>query len=363
MFKKTLFLLLTKLILFGSLYSQDNVSINDLFSSDQYLNKIVEVTGTIDRISEIDTTSDVNAYILRDQFGQQVVVRTTNNHPVVNRSYTIRGTFEEGPPQGNRQFFFIREQSRSLAEEGELHMVQINSEPEGADVELDGNIVGSTPYSIRLSDGNYTFRVQKPFFETRTIGLVVNGNGVERTVEMQRNLVFYLVTGGGVLLFLLAGGFIFSKNKNGNSNSRSPKPVSSPDPVFPEDPKVVENPTVKIVNPVDKTVKIVPGRFEVISGISDLSELRLYADPGRSQSEYTFGRDPGKTHYHFQLKSETVSRKQAKLIVTKNDYSLINYSETNPTIVNGKPLDINDSHLLNPGDVIEMGEIKLKFMK
>lgn len=362
-------LLLPILIIFfaGTLNAQQLVSVNDLFSTDEYLNNIVEVVGTVDRHTDIDSSSDVQGFVLRDQFGDEVIVRTTNEHPTVNRTYVVTGTFEEGPRQGNRPFFFIREQNRSLAENDDLHTVRINSVPEGAEVEMDGSVVGSTPHTIRLPDGNYTFRLQRPFYESRTVGLVVNGNGTERNVELQRSILFYLVSGGGIVLLLLGGGYLYSSLKNRGESSPGPKPIPKPMP----EPKVnetnktgvVENKTIKIVNPTEKTVKIVPGKFEVLSGIDELQELRLYTDPKSRQSEYTFGRDPGPGHYHFQVKSNTVSRRQAKLIVTKNDYSLINYSDTNPTIVNGSPMDINDSYTLNPGDIIEMGEVRLKFDK
>lgn len=364
MIPKTVIYLILSLFITVSSVAQELVTKADLYSSPNYLNRTVMVIGTVDRYIETSDMSDIENYVLKDQFGEEIIVRTTNNQPVVNKTYEITGTFEEGPTENNTPTFFIREMMRNEPMEDDRHMLRLTSIPDGAEVMRGGETIGTTPFNIQLSDGNYSFQLQKPLYEAVTLGLVVNGGSLERSVNMERSLIFYLLAAGGVLFVLLFGGFIYSKvSSSSNSNSKR----AESEPYFPQTPEKtttqVDNPTIKINQPNEHTVKIISGKFKVLEGLKNVGELRLYANPQNQKGEYTFGRIPGEGHYHFQLKSSAVSRNQAKLIVTKDEYVLVNYAgdDSNPTKVNGKTMEVNEGHPLKSGDIIEMGDVKLEF--
>ena len=57
----------------------------------------------------------------------------------------------------------------------------------------------------------------------------------------------------------------------------------------------------------------------------------------------------------------TVSTRQARLLWTDGKYTLINYSTTNPTTVNGTPLAKEGSVILDEGSKVEMGEVVFIF--
>jgi len=364
MIRKTLIYLLLSLFVTAGLYAQELVTKADLYSSPNYLNRTVKVIGTVDRYIETNDMSDIENYVIQDQFGEELIVRTTNSQPVVNTTYEITGTFEEGPTENNTPTFFIREMMREEPMGDDLHMVRLTSTPEGAEVMRGGVTLGTTPFNIQLSNGNYSFQLEKPFYEAVTLGLVVNGGSLERSVNMDRSILFYLLAAGGIVFILLIGGFVYTKVSTSSSSQKN-TPVNEPYFSSPSDNSAtqVDNPTIKINQPKEHTVKIISGKFKVLEGLKDISELRLYANPQNQKGEYTFGRIPGEGHYHFQLKSSAVSRNQAKLIVIKDEYVLVNYAgdESNPTKVNGRTMEVNEGHTLKSGDIIEMGDVKLEF--
>jgi hypothetical protein len=51
------------------------------------------------------------------------------------------------------------------------------------------------------------------------------------------------------------------------------------------------------------------------------------------------------------------------LIVIKDFYVIINYAKetSNPTRINDREMEVNESAKLNLGDTVTMGDVKLKF--
>lgn len=64
----------------------------------------------------------------------------------------------------------------SAATEGAT--IHISSEPDGGDIEVDGDFVGNAPSDLRLAPGEYTIRVQKDGYETWEKRLKVGGGEI-----------------------------------------------------------------------------------------------------------------------------------------------------------------------------------------
>jgi hypothetical protein len=76
----------------------------------------------------------------------------------------------------------------SLAPPEQVATATITSTPEGADIEVDGKFVGSTPSTIHLSPGEHTVSIKKSGFKPWQRTLTVGSGGtitVEATLENQ----------------------------------------------------------------------------------------------------------------------------------------------------------------------------------
>jgi hypothetical protein len=111
---------------------------------------------------------------------------------------------------------------------------------------------------------------------------------------------------------------------------------------------------------MEGTLTILPGRFLVEEGEADV-ELRLVRTSSSEREETTIGRDPGPLYRHVQLRAPSVSARHAKLVSDKGAYTIVNYSRTNPTRVNGDSLSENASRRLVDRDRIEIGEVAMTY--
>lgn len=361
----------------------------------RYMNNVVEIEGIVDR--HLDDGTSAGFFYLRDDFGELVRVRVLENKPEVNTRIILRGVFTREIPPGVRASFreryYIDSRSittpRAASDLTVEHLVVIESEPEGAEVYINGRLVGIAPVQERLVNGTYTVSIVKPFYATQSMNLVVRDSSIRRVVNLERSQLFYgMIAGSGVLLLLIIGLSFFAVKRRNSANGARNQPVSGrsdsnripveptrpiePEPIFAtqkidptESRSSIENKTVKIFEPSHShTVKVLPAFFDVLEGLDDVKKLYLYAEKEKMQSEYSFGRNAGDKYYHFQIKSPTVSREQAKLFAMKGKFVLINYagSSSNPTRVNDQVLDVNESVDLTNGDLITMGDVKLKFV-
>jgi hypothetical protein len=380
----------TSILLAQDEYRVDQANLED--SPDRYLNNIVIIDGVVDR--HLPDQSSAGFFYIRDDFGDFVRIRVLDEKPEVNKRVQVSGVFtREIPLSINVNFlrrYFIDARSIRLLEESPLpprierQAVIINSEPSGAEVAINGRMVGTTPFRDNLEPGTYSVTVGKTMYEPHSMNLRVQDSPIRRSVELERGRLFYgVVAGSGVVLLLLVGVGYIAINRRENKNqssysaddqetvtipsspSGSPSGYSDDIPAFnePSPESTVENKTVKINIPQDHTIKVLDEYFEVIEGLGDISKLHLYQRPDNQNSEYTFGRNAGTEYYHIQLKSPAVSRNQAKLIVTKDSYVIINYAKetSNPTRINDREMEVNESAKLNLGDTVTMGDVKLKF--
>ena len=66
------------------------------------------------------------------------------------------------------------------------HKVQVNSEPAGADIEVDGSFVGNTPSSVELAPGEHTVAVKKSGYKPWERKLKVSGGDINLNAELEK---------------------------------------------------------------------------------------------------------------------------------------------------------------------------------
>ena len=118
--------------------------------------------------------------------------------------------------------------------------------------------------------------------------------------------------------------------------------------------------SVRVPKPIEGTLQLLPGRFEVASGTDRMKEIRFVRTSG--PPVITFGRHAGDAPTHVQVDSPTVSRMHASMRFDAGRWHIKNLSGTNPVVVNGEPLPANGTEqMLNDGDQVEMGDMVFLF--
>ena len=64
--------------------------------------------------------------------------------------------------------------------------LQVTSEPAGADIEVDGNFMGSTPSSIELPAGDHTISIKKSGYKTWERKMKTTGGEVKLNAELEK---------------------------------------------------------------------------------------------------------------------------------------------------------------------------------
>jgi hypothetical protein len=119
--------------------------------------------------------------------------------------------------------------------------------------------------------------------------------------------------------------------------------------------------TVHFRRPTEQAVQLLPGRLEVLSGITMPREIRFVRIPGE-RPQVILGREPGSSPPHVALPSSTVSRQHARLDFSGGRWGLTNLSRTNPVVLNDETLSSADGErALADGDRIELGDVVLRF--
>jgi hypothetical protein len=141
----------------------------------------------------------------------------------------------------------------------------------------------------------------------------------------------------------------------------APRPIPSPNDIEEARPRSSPNETVQFRRPSDEALQLLPGRLEVLSGVSGPREIRFVRMPGE-QPQLIIGREPGRSPPHVALPSSTVSRQHARLDFSGGRWGLTNLSRTNPVVVNDETLSsAQGERPLVDGDRIELGDVVLRF--
>ena len=296
------------------------------------INNVVTVEGFVTQYQEDAATT--NVYHLRDDWGGVVMIRTAKAKPKVGERLRISGTVTVDPKLNTPS---IIEDLRTLVTGVETE------KPRPTDSDGDGVIdtIDQCPMEPGPADNA---GCPKP------------------------NYLLYILIAATVIVLFAFIMVLLRMNKSGKGGEAGPGPSSdttipSSDSTLtmPEPAETLEGNTIKMHAPPTGTLKLLPGYFEVIAGEPKIKEIRLYKTSGQTEIETTIGRLPGEPYKHIQLKLQTVSRKQAKLVFSNGRYTIINYAPetSNPTKINGRDMEVNESHMLEEDDKIQMGEVEL----
>lgn len=124
---------------------------------------------------------------------------------------------------------------------------------------------------------------------------------------------------------------------------------------------MIEGQLLRFSVPAEGTLQFLPGRLEIASGVDNGREIRFVRVPGPEGTVVTFGRSEGELYRHIQLRDQTVSRQHARMRLVDNDWYLLNLSQTNPVVQNGRVLANGEERPVSDGDRIEMGEVLFTF--
>lgn len=309
----------------------------------QMQNAFVTVSGYVERWEEGKAENTI-AYVLRDNWGDKITVISNAEQPNTNERYQVQGyvAYE----QANQEYVIMENSRRSLAP-----------------TPVQPPTATPTPYRPPTPTME-----PAPVFQPSPTPIPApvddtSGGSTEESESTESNgyLIVLIIVILIVLVLLIA--ILLKGNKDqglGDFDSTSVVTMSD------KTQKITAHmPTEKAIQ--SGTVKVMPGWFEVIGGV-ELKEIRLMRPSGISedQLEFTFGRKPGDTITHIQLNDPTVSSNQAKLQYKDNQFILINIPDPNDpdrnsTLLNGESMNANEERVIQEGDTIEMGHVKLVF--
>lgn len=320
----------------------------------QNLNEIVRVEGFVTQFVDEGSRS-TRFYSIRDDWGTVIRVRTSKEAPSVGKRYDVIGPLTLD--SRSRELFISEESRREIFKAVEPKVSLIETEdvspprPNEAGMIAPLQGTGTTTSDISV-DPNADDSDGKP-------------GKVEPPIDPKPNrAMMYTSVGGAAVLILAFTGFLFARNKSSDPHTGDFRAASltrmDPLPV-PE--QVIEGRTIKLHAPPPNTVKLMPGWFEVVSGDDVVKQVRFYNTGGDNPTETTFGRATGRPYAHIQLKAPTVSSRQAKLAFENGMPKLTNFasSGSNPTKINGRELTVNETVDLKENDLVEMGEVGLRY--
>lgn len=335
----------------------------------------VQVEGTVLQYMERPTRT-TDYYIIEDQYGVAMMVQTPSiDKPAIGARGCVDATimFERSRPG--------REAQTYLAELPEAVRIFFR---DGAGRQMDGTLL----HPILRQN---TFVSSGTAHPNTPDGSQDSGSGTadltRSTVGLQASWWPYALLGG---LLLAAVGLVMAMRRRSGSDldqtrtmlstgsnyppaGRPPvaaaapagAPPSSIDALLAESVPVTDaGGTIKLYRPKDVgTVKVLPGRLKVASGLEGIPEIRFFMARGRSTTEITFGRSSGTPYEHVELTPRTVSAKQARLIFDGGQYTLVNLAarESNPTQINGREMAPEERVVLTDGDRIAMGEVEFVY--
>ncbi len=287
------------------------VRIKDIMSDPyKYQDKVVVVEGRVTKYGD-EAAGKAKSYFLKGKWGGMIKIIANDDLPEENVWGTVKGIViisDNGET-------FITGQTRIMKEPGPEEGKKDNNSGKGAG----GNSPGS-PWNYALIGASIILFI---FIVVLSLLLIFN----------QRQT-------------FLPDALPETSRKFRLRRKKLPKPA-----------KVIDGKTIVIAEAPAGTLKLLPGRFEVLNGDDTIREIRFYKTRHQGETEITFGREVEPDYSHIQLKPRTVSGKHAKLVWTNGKYSLFNYSDVNPTTVNGEPMAKEASVVLEPGCRIEMGEV------
>jgi len=294
---------------FSVIFGQEKVKqVNDILSDpSKYLKEDIQVTGLVIQYVE-GTEKTTSFYYLKDDFGAIIKVHTAEGKPETNIKYIVNGILYVDPMT---ELPFISERSKTRAD-------------------LD---IVAPPQHVQT--------------------------------WWEKNWLLVVIITSAILLFTLIL-LLFGRRKNVESpgiksiNNNQNITYEKNEPPVPKD----NLKTMVIPSTAPRTMKFIPGEFEVITGDDKGRIIKIGGYPTEEGSIVTIGREEvtGQRDFaHIQLKEKTISRRQAEIILKDGKMYIKNLSQTNYTKLDGKEIPPNTSSELNSGSVITFGEVEMKY--
>lgn len=325
--------------------------------------ELVVVEGFVELWEEIPQ-STVIKYHLRDKWANTITVLSPAERPVVKTVlYRVTGTVNVRSKATER---FIDERSRVAVEQGaDLKQVAVSAinyatpvvEERSRQWWYDNKAAESTLRSanVAFAEGNYD---RAAAAANQAISLCSSAPYSAALYVVIAAIIVFVV----LIAFLVV--FLMRKPRQGTVKTTT-SASKGVDAGLPPPAERMHGDVISMAIAPSGTLKILPGRFEVIGGDPKVSEIRLYKTSENPDLEFTFGRLNGQAYRHIQIDNPTVSHEQAKLLFNGGKYTLINRADpdkSNTTLVNDVQMSMNEVHVLNNNDKITMGAIVMRYL-
>ena len=276
-----------------------------------YSQEFVTIMGTVTQYTPKTANTTAN-YLVQDDYGSVIQVNTNNPDPETNEKYKITGT-----------------------------------------VIIDG--LTGQPYIVEQN--REELKILPPIPE-------VKPTEKPEPEKSSINWTLVIILGGSFLLLVILIIILFARRSKdkmeeypGESEGDYKEAPTAP---------AMENDfkTIKITTETSKTLKFIPGKLVIVSGVDKGKEFMISGYPTNEGNIITIGRDEVKgdrSYAHIQLKQRTVSRKQAELISRGDLLFIKNLSETNLSQLDGIELQPGEEKQLKADSIIKTGEIEFKY--
>lgn len=319
----------------------------------------ITVRGMLDRVQSTPSENGSHIFLIRDEYGHTLRVRSTESVPDRRVLYEIQGTVSVD--RAGR--IYLSEEERSIIP---LEAVASHTRAVQHVAVIDGAAIGE-----RAVTQTQTVRQEEvaPPTDEREAGIpawawLLGGVGMGLI-----GLVALRFPGGGSPKGRgsdrrrPAGdaslAFTSGRQGEGGAATREATPAPAPTVAASMTGAPAADRSATATRHFSSTVRVLPAWLERTDGQGQ--PIRFFAPPtGAHKVRISLGRDSGRPYEHVQLDEQTVSRKQAALNVLDGEYLLENLSGTNPTQVNGQPVG-RDPIVLSDGDLVQLGEMSLRF--
>jgi FHA domain len=289
----------------------------------KYSDRQIQVEGRVERWVELGGGEKNGLYILKDNYGDEIQVKTTEKMPPVGDTVSVKGLLILDSKQ-NKYYL------QSLQNTQDINQVKENNNKNNTNPSLPGSlltynistarkliVVAAVAVAVFLFIGVIAVRVRRgkkividvpdfSFDETETIKIDVNGQCLGS------------VTGAA----------------SGESNDD------------------------------ESTMVLMPGYFKITKGSKELDGQTYYLTSALTRvgrQESTVNKESG--WIAFPSTCATISRHQADLLFNDGSFYVENRSRATVTRVNGIPLSFGDSCKLSDKDVLAFSEIELTYLR
>jgi hypothetical protein len=318
----------------------------------KYWNKPVALKGHVVRVTPDPPGTNRGRFTLRDQSDKDIEV-ATDDLPAQGNVYIVHGMVEQRKAGDNIPV--VREDSRSLAQPDS----PITAAPSASPTQSTPSAARTAaPAAKGLSKADIEEAVRKELGKAKasqTAAPPASAAPAEPAApayRMDSSVIIGLVV---IVVLVLLAIVILVMRKKPSAPAYTPAPMPMQPPMPSAATQVSSGSSTMMASKGTEVFTRLGGELTVSEG----------PDRGRTfsigKTSILIGRS-GQRKNDFELTDTTTSREQAKILYNSADrlFRIVNESTTNPTRVNGNPVD---SAVLQDGDKIEFGNTVVRFKK